>query len=72
MLYKLILKDGSEVFAEMSEDAKDNIVKYLDGIKNYTLLEDVTIFTIKKKRLSIRKFLPLKKLKFQLKIGFLN
>lgn len=49
MLYKFILKNGSKVFAEMSEDAKDNIVKYLDGIKDYTLLEDITIFTIEKK-----------------------
>lgn len=47
MLYKLILKDGSEVFAEISECIKDNIFKY--GIEGYTQLGDVLIFTIEKK-----------------------
>lgn len=47
MLYKLILKDGSEVFAEISECTKDNIFKY--GIEGYTQLGDVSIFTIEKK-----------------------
>ncbi len=46
MLYKLILKDGSEVFAEISECTKDNIFKY--GIEGYTQLGDVLIFTIEK------------------------
>ena len=46
MLYKLILKDGSEVFAEMSEDAKDNIVKYHDGCVAYAKLGDVSFTTI--------------------------
>lgn len=67
MLYKLILKDGSEVFAEMSEDAKDNIVKYLDGIKNYTLLEDVTIFTIEKKTVKYKEISSVEKVKIPIK-----
>lgn len=67
MLYKLILKDGSEVFAEMSEDAKDNIVKYLDGIKNYTLLEDVTIFTIEKKTVKYKEISSVKKAEIPIK-----
>lgn len=64
MLYKLILKDGSEVFAEMSEDAKDNIVKYLDNIKNYTQLEDVTIFTIEKKAVKYKEISFVEEAKF--------
>lgn len=67
MLYKLILKDGSEVFAEMSEDAKDNIVKYLDGIKDYTLLEDITIFTIKKKAVKYKEIISIEKVKIPIK-----
>lgn len=46
MLYKLILKDGSEVFAEMSECAKDNIVKYHDGCAAYAKMGDASFTTI--------------------------
>lgn len=67
MLYKFILKNGSKVFAEMSEDAKDNIVKYLDGIKNYTLLEDVTIFTIERKAVKYKEISSVEEVKIPIK-----
>lgn len=46
MLYKFILKNGSKVFAEMSECAKDNIVKYHDGCAAYAKMGDVSFTTI--------------------------
>lgn len=46
MLYKFILKNGSEVFAEMSECAKDNIVKYHDGCAAYAKMGDASFITI--------------------------
>lgn len=59
MLYKLILKDGSEVFAEISECTKDNIFKY--GIEGYTQLGDVSIFTIEKKAVKYKEIFSVKK-----------
>lgn len=46
MLYKFILKNGSKVFAEMSECAKDNIVKYHDGCAAYAKMGDASFTTI--------------------------
>lgn len=46
MFYKFILKNGSKVFAEMSECAKDNIVKYHDGCAAYAKMGDVSFTTI--------------------------
>ena len=59
MLYKLILKDGSEVFAEISECTKDNIFKY--GIEGYTQLGDVSIFTIEKKAVKYKEIFSVEK-----------
>ena len=59
MLYKLILKDGSEVFAEISECTKDNIFKY--GIEGYTQLGDVLIFTIEKKAVKYKEIFSVEK-----------
>lgn len=46
MLYKFILKNGSKVFAEMSECTKDNIVKYHDGCAAYAKIGDASFTTI--------------------------
>lgn len=46
MLYKFILKNGSKVFAEMSECVKDNIVKYHDGCAAYAKMGDASFTTI--------------------------
>ena len=46
MLYKLILKNCSVFFAQMSADTKNNIVKYHDGRADYAKLGNVSITTL--------------------------